>query len=319
MSGLRPRESLVRVTAPAKVNLALSVGPRRADGYHEIDTLLQAIDLADELEARRTSGGEGIGLAVEGEDTGLDGDNLVVLAARAFLDAAGLGRDAPGLSFHLTKRIPVGAGLGGGSSDAAAALRALDRLFPAALSRARLSQLAARLGSDVPFFLCASPLARARGRGERLEALPTLPPRSGVVVMPPAGMPTALAYSRLERQRSQAGEGATPAPDGAEGPLEGTAPGAGPVDWEEVAAGAMNDFQETVVREVPLVRECLDALGRTGPELALLSGSGAASFAIYRSEEEAAEAGKRLAAALDARVFRVRTLSAWHGRATLEP
>ena len=319
MSGTRPRESPVRVTAPAKVNLALSVGARRPDGYHEIDTLLQAIDLADELEVCQLSGSEGVTLAVEGEYTGPDRDNLVVRAAREFLDAAGLGRDALGLSFRLIKRIPVGAGLGGGSSDAAAALRALDRLFPAVLSRARLSQLAAQLGSDVPFFLCASPLAWARGRGERLEALPTLPPRSGLVVMPPVSMPTALAYSRLEWQRSQAGEGASSAPDAAGGGLRGAAPRAGPVDWKDVAAGAVNDFQQTVAWEVPLVRACLDALGRTGPELALLSGSGASSFAIYRREEEAAEAGERLRAALDARVFRVRTLAAWHGRAALEP
>lgn len=319
MSGTRPRGSPVRVTAPAKVNLALRVGPRRPDGYHEIDTLLQTIDLADEIEARRLSGSGGIELTVEGEDAGPEGDNLVVRAARAFLDAAGGGRDAPGLGFRLTKRIPVGAGLGGGSSDAASALRALDRLFPAALSRARLAQLAARLGSDVPFFLCASPLARARGRGERLKALPPLPPRSGLVVMPPVSMPTALAYSRLERPRARAGEGAGSAPDAPDGPLGGAAPRAGPADWEAAAAGAVNDFQETVAREVPLVRECLDALGRTGPELALLAGSGTASFAVYRREEEAAEAGERLRAALDARVFTVRTLSAWPGGAAPEP
>ena len=319
MSTSGPCESSLRVTARAKVNLALRVGPRRPDGYHEIDTLLQAIELADELEVRRLSRTGGIEFVVEGEDAGPDSDNLVLRAARAFLDAAGLEPDDPGLGIRLIKRVPVGAGLGGGSSDAAAMLRALDRLFPDALSPARLSQVAARLGSDVRFFLCASPLARARGRGERLEVLPSLPPRGGLVVMPSVSMPTALAYARLDRHRAAVSGGASASSDAAADPLGGAAPWARPVDWEDVAAGAVNDFQEVVAAHLSDVRESLDALRGTGPLFALLSGSGAASFAIYRREEEAAEAAQQVAGALDARVYRMRTLSAWSERTPLEP
>ena len=319
MSTPAPHGSCLRVTARAKVNLVLSVGPRRPDGYHEIDTLIQAIDLADELEVRWMPGRRGIDLVVEGESAGPAQDNLVLRAARAFLDAAGLGPDTVGLKIRLTKRVPAGAGLGGGSSDAAATLRALVRLFPDVLSQARLSGLAAELGSDVPFFLCSSPLARARGRGERLDPLPSLPPRSGLVVMSSASMPTALAYSQLDRQRLAEGQEADCPSGAAAGPLGGASPWAGPTDWTDVAERATNDFEEVVATHLPCVRENLDALRSTGPALALLSGSGASSFAIYRREEEAAGAFARLAGTLDGRVLRIRTLSAWMAPIPFEP
>ncbi len=283
--------------APAKVNLALRVGGRRADGYHELDTLFQAVDLHDELEVSR--GGEGIELVVEGEDAGPVADNLVMGAARAFLVAAGPVAEGAGLHVRLHKRIPAGAGLGGGSSDAAATLRALDRLFPGAVDSTRLKELAASLGSDVPFFLGASPLARGRGRGERLEPSNPLPPVTGLVMMPPVTMQTARAYAILDRRRELTAE---------------AAPSGGlnvPESWEAVARDAVNDFEEAVAEDLDEVGRALGALRATGSLISLLAGSGSACFALYRSEKEAEDAANVVGRALPCRLFRVRTLTAW--------
>jgi len=294
----------VRVLAPAKVNLLLRVGARRADGYHELDTLFQAIDLADELEVAAVPGA-GMALEVEGE-AGPDADNLALRAARAFLSAAGMGPQAQGVRLRLVKRVPVGAGLGGGSSDAAAALRALDHLFPGVLDGERLARIAEGLGSDVPFFLGSSPLARGRCRGERLEPLPPLPVAAGVVVMPPARVSTTAAYAALDRWR---GEGGGPAGGGE--PIT-------PDGWSALGA-AVNDFEEVIAAELPAVARALAALRRTDPLLALLSGSGAACFAIHASAGRAERAAASAEMAEVGRACRFRTLSAWPGVAEVQP
>ena len=187
----------VRAVAPAKVNLHLRILGRRTDGYHDLQTVFQAVDLSDVLHVRRA--GAGVQLVVERGEAGPVEENLVVRAARAFLAAAGLSGE--GLRMRLEKRIPVGAGLGGGSSDAAAMLLALDRLFPGAVASGRIAELAAGIGSDVPFFLGASPLALGRGRGEVLEAIEPLPSLAGVVVSPPVQVSTREAYRELARAR----------------------------------------------------------------------------------------------------------------------
>lgn len=285
------------VRAPAKVNLVLRVGGRCADGYHELDTLFQAVGLHDELEVSR--GGEGIELVVEGEDAGPVADNLVMGAARAFLAAAGPGVEDAGLHVRLHKRIPAGAGLGGGSSDAAATLRALDRLFPRAVDSGSLKELAGTLGSDVPFFLGASPLARGRGRGERLEPLNPLPPLAGLVLMPPVTMQTARAYAILDRRRDLKAVAAPPRGLNA------------PESWEAASRDAVNDFEEAVAEDLADVGRALGALRATGPSISLLAGSGSACFALYRSEQEAEDAANVVGLGLPWRLFRVRTLTAW--------
>jgi 4-diphosphocytidyl-2-C-methyl-D-erythritol kinase len=285
----------VRLLAPAKLNLALHVGPRRSDGYHELDTLFQAIDLADELEVR--AAGTGIELTVEGEDAGPAADNLVVRAARAFFAVADMDR-ATGVRARLVKRIPVGAGLGGGSSDAAAMLRALDRIFPDRLDPLGLAELAAAIGSDVPFFLGDSTLARGLGRGERLELITPLPRAPGLVVMPDAHILTADAYAALDRSRE--GDGAMSRPRWKV-----------PKRWEDVAAAAANDFQEVIAAQVPEVARALAALVESAPRFALLSGSGAAVFALYATEADTDRAREQVEGARVGRVFRVRTLTSW--------
>ena len=288
----------VQVEAHAKINLDLRILARRPDGYHDIETLFQAVDLHDVLEVDRA--GAGVQLEVQGEDVGPVQDNLVARAAREFLAAAG--RAWEGVHIRLEKRIPAGAGLGGGSSDAAATLRALDEIFPGAVPPGRIAAIAADLGSDVPFFLGASPFAVGRGRGEVIEALMPLPALSGVVVLPSVRVATADAYRALARSR----EGRPPSV---------APPFVAPTDWATLATAATNDFESVVPTAYPPVADALSALRATNPFLALLSGSGSASFALYAKEGEAGGATAALSGSADLRVFSVRTLSAWPDRA----
>ena len=168
----------MKLFAPAKINWTLEVLGRREDGYHEVRTVLQAIDLCDILEF---GPGEGVRLEVEGPHEALEDD--LVLRAAALLDGGG-GR---GARIRLTKRIPVAAGLGGGSSDAAAAVRGLSEVWGLGRSDEELTELAAQLGSDVPFFLVGG-TALAEGRGERVTPLPDAALAWLVVVVPPIAL-----------------------------------------------------------------------------------------------------------------------------------
>ncbi len=159
------------VAAHAKLNLFLRVLAREADGFHGIETLFCRISLADDLTVERRDGAE-VSLTVEGADCGPAEANLAVRAARLVLEATG---KTFGVHLTLRKRIPVRGGLGGGSSDAAAALLAVNQLANNAVPRAELLQFAARLGSDVPFFASGGALALAWGHGERMLRLPPLP------------------------------------------------------------------------------------------------------------------------------------------------
>jgi 4-diphosphocytidyl-2-C-methyl-D-erythritol kinase len=181
----------VSVRAFAKINLTLEVLGRRSDGYHEVATVLQTIDLADQLVI-----GPAPSLRVECNDPSLEGEaNLVWRAAVALARSQGI---LPRARISIQKRIPVGMGLGGGSSDAAAALLALNRLWGLSLSTQQLSSIAAQLGSDVPFFLHGG-TALGLGRGEQITPLPSAPPLALTLVCPAATLPgkTAQMYSRL--------------------------------------------------------------------------------------------------------------------------
>jgi len=280
------------VGAPAKVNLSLRVLGRRNDGFHEIRTLFQAVDLADEV--RVSPSGSGISVQVVGADVGPERENLAYRAADAFLTRFG---GLPGVVVRLTKRIPAGAGLGGGSSDAAAVLRALGRLVATPPDPEAVAEIGAMLGSDVPFFLGASPLARAGGRGERLIPLPPLPEAHMVLALPPVHVGTADAYRALGR--------------GLWAELEApTAPG-GPHHWTEVDAGLVNDFQAPVADRHSEVRASLDALRAAGASGVLLSGSGAASFGLFGGAEQAARVARELTGRLGWPCLAVRTLRSW--------
>lgn len=286
-----------RLSAPAKVNLFLRVLERRSDGYHELDTLFQAVDLCDELLVTR--GGSDVLLSVEGADLGPAEDNLAVRAARAFLQRIGSPRD--GVRIRLRKRVPAGAGLGGGSSDAAAVLRCLNTLWGRPLDRPVLAELGAALGSDVPFFLGDGPLARGRGRGELLQAQPPLPVRDLVLVLPPVEVATGPAYAALARHREA-------------NPVEAHAaawPPGGLSGWNDVAERAVNDFEAVVPAAHPSVAASLEALRRAGASPALLSGSGAACFGVFPDEARARATAADLALSLGWAALHARTLAAF--------
>ncbi|HEX6938379.1 MAG TPA: 4-(cytidine 5'-diphospho)-2-C-methyl-D-erythritol kinase [Longimicrobiales bacterium] len=260
----------LRVRAPAKVNLSLRVLAREVSGYHQIETLFCALDLADSLELRL--GGAGIRLEVEGAELGPVEDNLVFRAARAFERATGIDLH---VAIRLRKEVPAGAGLGGGSSDAAATLDALNELHGRPLDDAALLALAATLGSDVPFFLCRSGLALAWGRGDRLLPLPE-PPRAPVLVVAPGfAIPTADAYRALDAHRNAAA-GAAGAAVLRLDTLRG---------WEAIAAAAVNDFEPPTFARFPDLAELKRLLLDAGATIALLSGSGSALFGVFPDEK----------------------------------
>lgn len=188
----------VSIFSPAKVNLSLAITGRRADGFHELVSVVAQLAFGDTLHARRVGDGAGVSLACDVAEVPVDESNLVLRAARLFAAATGWGG---GVEFTLEKRIPMGAGLGGGSSNAVAALRALERLSGRELEAGRRDGLAAELGSDCPLFWREGPVVM-RGRGERVEELgegaaARLRGRKLVVFKPGFGVATAWAYQAL--------------------------------------------------------------------------------------------------------------------------
>jgi len=288
---------VVRVLAPAKLNLHLEILAREDSGYHQLETLFCALELADELELEPAAGG--VELVIEaatpeaGAGLGRVTDNLVYRAAQLYLAQVGL---AEGVRIRLHKRIPVGGGLGGGSSDAAATLLALDRMHRDRLGARGRLRLAAQLGSDVPFFLCGSPLALAWGRGGRLLPLEPLSSLPVLLLLPGQGVATGEAYAELDRRR------------------QGTATATPPevlrtsrlTDWDHLARHARNDFEDVVFELLPQLAAAKQALLREGAVMAQLTGSGSTVFGVFRDQgrlQRAADA----AAALGIRTLLTRT------------
>lgn len=264
-----PPGAAVRVEAPAKVNLLLRILGRRPDGYHALETLFQAVGLTDTLLLERIPG-DGLELVVEGAEVGPPEENLVTRAVRLFQGASG---QRAGLRATLVKRIPAGAGLGGGSSDAGATLRGLNLLHATPLAGEELVELGGELGADVAFFAGEAGLAAGEGRGERLTPLPPLPPRTLVLGLPRVHVATGPAYRALAEARQAAGGSV---PSRILHPV--------PTGWPEVEARAVNDFQEGVAAAHAPVAEALAALEAEGASTALLSGSGAAVFGVFPAD-----------------------------------
>jgi 4-diphosphocytidyl-2-C-methyl-D-erythritol kinase len=269
----------VAVSAHAKVNLLLRVLAREADGFHGIETVFCLLDLADVLVVQKRDA-QGISLEVTGEDTGPSEQNVAVRGAAAVLEATG---HRFGVHLVLDKRIPVRAGLGGGSSDAAAALLAVNRLAGDAVPRHELLQFAARLGSDVPFFISGGPLALAWGHGERLLRLPALSSAPALLLTPPAAVATADAYGWIASARAGVGRRGAVALD-----LEALG------SWGDVARLSGNDFESVVFGQLPEVRQAFEALAATRPLLCRMSGSGSTLFATYRSVRDRDDAAMQL-------------------------
>ena len=271
--------SVVAVACHAKLNLWLRVLAREADGYHGIETLFCLIDLADRLVVERRDG-HGVTLESAGAEVGPPEANLAVRAAQLVLEATG---HRFSVHLRLEKRIPVRAGLGGGSSDGAGALVAVNRLAGNAVPRHELLQFAARLGSDVPFLLTGAPLALAWGRGERLLRLPPLPAAGALLVTPPVEVSTPEAYRWVDEARQGAGRRGAVALDG-----ESLA------TWGDIGRMAGNDFESPVFARHPVVRQAFEALVTTRPLVCRMSGSGSTLFAVYRSARDRDDAALML-------------------------
>ena len=269
-----------RIAAQAKVNLALRVGGRRDDGYHELATIFARIGLADDVVVRVLRRGLTLAVHRDGSpDRALEdpATNLAAVAARAYMRASTW---PSGCGIHIEKRIPVGAGLGGGSADAGAVLRALDSMSPEPLGKAELMRIGATLGADVPFFTTDAPMALGTGRGDLLEPLPPLPVRALALVMPRFSISTADAYAWLDADRAAHAPPSAPDLDSLRAYAR---------DWGTLARNAANDFQSVIEARHPIIKACCSALRDVGATLAMMTGSGSAVFGIF---EEAPDATK---------------------------
>ncbi len=265
------------VRCPAKLNLFLEVVRRRADGYHEIDTVMQAISLFDELEIAPRDDGE-LRLACSDPALPTDEGNLVVRAALALRERTGC---ALGATLRLTKRIPSEAGLAGGSSDAAGALVGLNEAWGTALGTEELAELAAAVGSDVAFFLTGG-AARCTGRGEQVEPLGTTPRTHYVLVCPQVKVSTALAYGKLRFPLTPVDQVATMT-------VRSLVDG----DIEGLGSSLFNRLEEPALALYPELLEAKRRLEATGLFAGVaMSGSGSALFGLCRPEgRQAAFAG----------------------------
>ena len=266
--------------APAKVNLYLEVGPLQQDGFHVVRTVLQTVDICDLVEVEVSDGGEGIAMTVEG-DAPPGEDNLCHRAAAAFLAATEL---RLGVGIKLTKAIPPAAGLGGGSADAAAVLRALNFFSGEALSRGDLVRTAASLGSDVPFFLVGG-TALGEGRGDRITPLTQAPPLPVVLANPGRELSTAEVYGRFDGMG-----GGESVPQGPDALVEALTRG----DVGEIAALLFNSLQPAACEMMPEVASLLEEGRRAGAVGALVSGSGPTVFLLAADDAAAGDLEERV-------------------------
>lgn len=269
----------VTESAPAKINWNLSVGEKMPNGYHSISTLMQTVSLCDEITitARKEAG---IRLECEGDDTiPADSSNLAYRAASMFLTRAGI---FSGLSIALKKRIPVAGGLAGGSADAAAVLRACNRMFDQRFSKKELLLLAAELGSDVPFCLIGG-LVQCEGRGDVMTELPPPEPYSLLIVNCGEKISTAKAYAVLDTVERTSG---TVSYRDIYHALEAR-------DFQTLELLLQNDFSQVVLPLCPKARHTFEEL-RTMGALARMSGSGSSVFGVFSDERTARDAMSRL-------------------------
>lgn len=270
----------MQLYAPAKINLSLEIKGRREDGFHEIETLMAPISLSDRLTIELGKSSGGVQFSCDDSSLSNGADNLVVRAAELFRKAAKI---EAGVEIALEKKIPHGAGLGGGSSDAATTLLGLNELFETRLDRTALMGLAVQIGSDVPFFILGS-AAKCRGRGEIVEPAKLPMNFNLLLVKPEFGVPTPRAYQRWKTSRDLPG-----------------------VDYSVqnfTDVQFVNDLERPVFEKFVLLGYLKTWL-RLQPEVAaaLLSGSGSTVFAVLRSGADANQLGERVRAEVDPKMW----------------
>jgi 4-diphosphocytidyl-2-C-methyl-D-erythritol kinase len=272
----------VKIRAPAKVNLFLRVLGRRPDGYHLLDTLIVPVSLYDVIEIRRVPAKRqqpaNARITIDCDDPAVPAgeENLAYRAAQLLLKQV----DRPtGIHIHIQKRIPLGAGLGGGSTDAAATLLGLNRLFKLNLSAARLERLALRLGADVPFFIRARP-ARAYGIGERLRPVRELVHFWLVILYPGFSVGTASVYNKLSKNLTK--------------PTPGNSIATSLKRFDRLTDLLVNDLESVTLESYPKIRLLKEKLLREGAAGGLMSGSGSSVFGVFGSKGLAQRAFDRL-------------------------
>lgn len=294
----RQGSSLV-VRTPAKLNLFLDVLGKRPDGYHELETLMVSIGLFDTLRFEANDSG-GLELSLDPASPGIpkemlpllpqDGRNLILKAAQLLRDVTGC---QLGVKIHLSKMIPLQAGLGGGSSDAAAALVGLNVFWKLGLTSQELHPLAARLGSDVNFFLDSAPLAICRGRGEQIEPIRLGRPLHFVLVKPPVGLSTGEVFSRLKIDRPRGSESICRAIETGNVSLLG-------VDLHNSLEVPSTELSDEVARTLSSLRR-VSSVGQ------LMTGSGSSCFALCAHRGQAVQAARQLRTLSRGQVFVVQT------------
>jgi 4-diphosphocytidyl-2-C-methyl-D-erythritol kinase len=262
----------MKFLAPAKVNLYLEILGKRPDGYHELQTLMHRVDLGDEVEISLE--GQGINLVADGKGIPEGRENLACRAAQVFFEELGIQR---GLKIRLKKRIPVAAGLGGGSSDAATVVMGLNDLLETGWTQDRLMALGAKIGADVPFFIFQKP-ALARGIGERLTPIGFPEPIWLLMLIPPFSISTAWAYAAYDRL-SNKGKEPVPLKDSY-------------VDITEILPVMRNDLEAAAFLMFPQIRRMKEELLAKGAQGALMTGSGPVTYGIFSSKKEAEQTEK---------------------------
>jgi 4-diphosphocytidyl-2-C-methyl-D-erythritol kinase len=255
--------------SPCKVNLILNILGRRADGFHELETVMQPVNLCDGMTFERA--GAGLQLTCSHPELPCDARNLVHRAATAFLAAAGI---SDGVRIHLQKNLPLAGGIGGGSANAAVTFTALNELFGAPLPLEKLHELAAALGSDVPFFLYDKP-ALATGRGEKVQTLEhfiALKGKAFFLVHPGFGISTPWSYQNLARFSQDL--------NGTAGRAEKLVAALQANDWSAIAAHTYNSLEAPAFDKYPVLQLYKEFLRENGALVALMSGSGSTTFAI---------------------------------------
>lgn len=265
----------MKFLAPAKINLCLEILGKRPDGYHEIRTLMHRVGFCDEIEISLE--GQGIQLVADGEDVPADEGNLAFRAAQVFLEEFG-GRT--GVKIRLKKRIPVAAGLGGGSSDAATVMMALNNLLRTGWGDDRLMGLGTKIGADVPFFIFRKP-ALAEGIGERLRPVGFPEPIWFLMVIPPFPLSTAWAYGTYDRLAFQRKEPV---------PLKSSF-----AHMAEISPIMRNDLEGAAFSIYPQIRQSKEELLAKGAQGALMTGSGPVIYGIFPSRTEAEQTEKIMA------------------------
>ncbi|MFQ5849836.1 MAG: 4-(cytidine 5'-diphospho)-2-C-methyl-D-erythritol kinase [Candidatus Binatia bacterium] len=282
----------MKILAPAKVNLYLRVVGKRDDGYHLIDSLMVPVSLYDEIEITRPRKAKGV-LMVTCDDSNVPAGrkNLVYKAGTLLLRQKGI-RDP--VRVHIRKRIPIGAGLGGGSSDAAAAMLGLNRFLRLGYHRGTILSLAAGVGADVPFFVYGCP-ARARGVGEQLRPLPFFPKLWMVILYPGFAVSTRWIYRNLEIKLTKVNKNTN-----LNLCLE---------DPSELARLLVNDLEGVTIRRYPCLASLKERLVQEGAVGALMSGSGSSVFGIFAAEKGAKKAFRRLQREAGVRAYLVQSLT----------